>query len=88
MIFEERVRQINLQRRWEEVRARLGDLREDVGVIEGQLGEQVKRKSKLMGKIEASSEHFNAEAQDLRGELARVKKKLIDVYNHKEKVED
>jgi hypothetical protein len=50
--------------------------------------ENVKRKSKLAEKIENSTEKFKEEACDLREELSRVKERLIQVFNHKETVED
>lgn len=50
--------------------------------------ENVKRKSELAEKIENSTIKFREEAHELREELTKIKQKLVDLFRHKEIVED
>jgi hypothetical protein len=57
-------------------------------IIQEQLQENVRRKSKLAEKIEETTDQFKNEELELRQELQRVKKKVLMIFNHREKVED
>lgn len=76
-IFEEKTVQINLRRIREEIVYQFLDLKEDICIIQSQLSENIKRKTKLAEKVQLTTDEFKNEEMDLRAELDRVKKKLV-----------
>lgn len=87
-IFEQKVDQVNLRRRGEELKSEMVTLKEGVEKIEFQLKENIQRKYALAEKITQTTEQFLNEASELKEELSRVQNKLKEVYLHKDKVED
>lgn len=57
-IFEEKTTQINLRRRKEEIKSEMSILKEDLGKIEEQVQENMKRKYELAEKITSTTEQF------------------------------
>eukprot|EP00347_Sterkiella_histriomuscorum_P013604 403364082 len=87
-IFEEKVTQINLRRRREEIEEEFRTLREDIEAVQLQMLENVKRKNIVAEKIEQSTEKFQEEAKELRDELTKYQERLIGIFQHKEIVQD
>ena len=50
--------------------------------------DDAKRKHKLGLKVEEATNRFKEEAKQIKDELYRVKNKLVQVFEHKEKTQD
>ncbi|CDW82160.1 UNKNOWN [Stylonychia lemnae] len=87
-LFEEKVKQINLKRKKEEINEQFIVLREDIEAVQQQMLENIKRKSELADKIKDQTDRFQEEAKELRDDLSQQKQKLVQIYKHKEIVED
>lgn len=77
-----------MRREKEEINIEFQSLKEDIGLVQYQSQEQVQRKEQLIGNIQESTVRFNEEAKELREELSSVKGRLLDIYRHKDIVED
>ncbi len=77
-----------MRREKEELNIEFQSLKEDIGLVQHQSKEQVERKEELITNLEESTLRFNEEAKELREELGSVKTRLLDIYRHKDIVED
>ncbi len=87
-IFEEKVKQVNYTRRKEEQRGEFKNINEDIELLQNMMGEHVRRKQDLLGKVEGTSMKFKDKAVELAENVRKTKEKLVKAFQRKEDLED